>query len=304
MSQDGKRTGKKPRQYEIIVVSLGEIEKTRSYRVSRVTLALLGILTFLVCVGITLVVLIFTPVAMYVPIPNPLLEERYGRQIVETQERLNALAEEVLLLRDYNTQLRKALGEPRAGDSAGVAKLPPSLILDGSGARPRAETRAKPEKPAVTEQPAGPTVEESAGHVPWGMEGGENVQPRLLLSAPTDTYLSRGFDPDRGHYGMDFAGKRGTPIHAAADGVVVFSGWTYEDGNMLIIAHSGGVSTVYKHNQALLKNVHSTVKHGEAVALLGSSGKTSYGPHLHFEVWKDGIPQDPNDYLLRPLKAQ
>jgi len=103
---------------------------------------------------------------------------------------------------------------------------------------------------------------------------------------------------------MDFAGKRGTPIHAAGDGVVVFSGWTYEDGNMLIIAHSGGVSTAYKHNQALLKNVHSTVKHGEAVALLGSSGKTSYGPHLHCEVWKDGIPQYPNEYLLRPLKAQ
>jgi murein DD-endopeptidase MepM/ murein hydrolase activator NlpD len=304
MSQDGKRAGKRPRLYEIIVVSLGEIEKTRSYRVSRVTLALLGVLTFLLCVGLTLVVLIFTPVAMYVPIPNPLLEERYGRQIVETQERLNSLAEEVLILRDYNTQLRKAMGEPRTGDSAGVAKLPPSLILDGGGPRPRAETRAPVEKLPLAEQTAASMDEGSAGYTPSGMELGENVHPRLPLSAPTDGYVSQGFDPGRGHYGMDFAGKRGTPIHAAGDGVVVFSGWTYEDGNMLIIAHSGGISTVYKHNQALLKNVHSTVKHGEVVALLGSSGKTSYGPHLHFEVWKDGIPQDPNEYLLRPLKAQ
>jgi murein DD-endopeptidase MepM/ murein hydrolase activator NlpD len=101
---------------------------------------------------------------------------------------------------------------------------------------------------------------------------------------------------------MDFAGKQGTPVYAAADGHVILSGWTYDDGNMVILSHGGGYLTVYKHNRSLLIGEHSVVRRGEPIALLGTSGKTSLGPHLHFEVWKDGIPQNPADYLLTPPK--
>jgi murein DD-endopeptidase MepM/ murein hydrolase activator NlpD len=73
---------------------------------------------------------------------------------------------------------------------------------------------------------------------------------------------------------------------------------------MLIISHGGGYLTLYKHLQTLLKTGQATVKRGETIALLGSSGKTSLGPHLHFEVWKDGMPHDPNEYLLTPAKIQ
>jgi len=132
----------------------------------------------------------------------------------------------------------------------------------------------------------------------------EAASPQLPLLLPTDGYLSQGFDPAQGHYGMDFAGKRGTPVYAAGDGIVVFSGWTYEDGNMVILAHGGGYMTVYKHTQVVLKGGRGQVRRGEAIALLGTSGKTSLGPHLHFEVWKDGSPQDPNQYLLRPARTQ
>ena len=103
---------------------------------------------------------------------------------------------------------------------------------------------------------------------------------------------------------MDIAGQRGTPVQAPGDGVVLFAGWTYDDGNMLIIAHGGGYLTVFKHNQSLLKSALSGVKRGEPIALLGTSGRTSLGPHLHFEVWKNGLPQDPNEYLLVPAKTQ
>jgi len=73
---------------------------------------------------------------------------------------------------------------------------------------------------------------------------------------------------------------------------------------MLIIQHSGGYVTVYKHNQVLLRAVQSSVTRGESIALLGSSGKTSLGPHLHFEVWKDGIPQDPSQFMLTPVRGK
>ena len=116
-------------------------------------------------------------------------------------------------------------------------------------------------------------------------------------------FVTQGFDPSRNHFGIDIAAQRGTPVYAPGDGVVMFAGWTYEDGNMLIIAHGGGYATVYKHNQTLLKNTLNAVKRGEPIALLGSTGKTSAGHHLHFEVWRNGVPQDPNDFLLVPARA-
>ena len=61
--------------------------------------------------------------------------------------------------------------------------------------------------------------------------------------------------------------------------------------------------TVYKHNQALLTSAQAVVTRGEPIALLGTSGKSSLGPHLHFEVWKDGLPRDPNKFLLTPVKG-
>ena len=67
---------------------------------------------------------------------------------------------------------------------------------------------------------------------------------------------------------------------------------------MIILSHGSGYFTIYKHNQSLLKSASEFVKRGEPIALLGNSGNTSYGPHLHFELWKDGQPQNPDDYMI------
>jgi murein DD-endopeptidase MepM/ murein hydrolase activator NlpD len=140
------------------------------------------------------------------------------------------------------------------------------------------------------------------GVVASGVEQTRNLEQGdlLPLTMPADGYLTRGFDAQQEHYGIDIAGKPGTAIFAAADGSVMFAGWTYEDGFMMIIGHSQGYMTVYKHNQALLKSTAEKVRRGEPIALLGNTGTTSAGPHLHFELWKDGIVCDPDNYLLIP----
>ena len=125
-----------------------------------------------------------------------------------------------------------------------------------------------------------------------------SVAMNFPLMMPADGFVTRQFDQEEFHYGVDFAGKQGTPIMAAASGTVVFAGWTYDDGYMMIIAHGGGFVTVYKHNKALFKDSGMNVKRGETIALLGNTGRTSSGPHLHFEVWKDGNVLNPSNYLL------
>lgn len=130
------------------------------------------------------------------------------------------------------------------------------------------------------------------------MVAARTVEVDLPLTMPVIGYITQEFDPRQQHFGIDFAGKEGIPIYAAADGSVIFAGWTYDDGYMIMIEHGGGYRTTYKHNQALLKSIGEYVRRGETIALLGNSGKLSYGPHLHFEVWKDGIPKDPREFLL------
>lgn len=99
------------------------------------------------------------------------------------------------------------------------------------------------------------------------------------------------------HLGIDIAASRGSSVHAAADGVVIFANWTEDLGNLMILYHFNGFFTYYGHNQVLLKKENTFVKKGDTIALVGSSGRST-APHLHFEIWKDGVPVDPKQYLL------
>jgi len=115
---------------------------------------------------------------------------------------------------------------------------------------------------------------------------------------PADGFISRGFLSSKGHVGIDFVLKEGTEIFASANGYVIYSNFNIEDGNMIIIAHRDGYITIYKHCSMLLKKERDNVIQGELIALSGNTGKITTGPHLHFEIWKDGIPLDPSKILL------
>jgi len=89
------------------------------------------------------------------------------------------------------------------------------------------------------------------------------------------------------HSGIDLAAQQGTPVHATADGIISFSGWGKGSGNVVVIEHSRGFSTVYAHNTKNLSRVGQTVQRGDEIATTGSTGVTT-GPHVHYEIWKNG----------------
>lgn len=125
-----------------------------------------------------------------------------------------------------------------------------------------------------------------------------SLKETLYFEKPVSGFISRAFDPDRGHMGIDFVTKIGTPVYASASGYVIFSDYTENNGYTLIVGHSNDYITVYKHCSVLLKKERDTVLQGEIIALTGNSGETSTGPHLHFEIWKDGKPIDPEKVLI------
>ena len=132
-------------------------------------------------------------------------------------------------------------------------------------------------------------------------------QVELTGSPVAKGWMSSGFghrtDPFKGdkawHNGMDFAGKEGTEIAVIASGVVIWSGEREGFGLVVEISHGGGYVTRYAHNHSNLVEVGDVVKKGQVIATNGSSGRST-GPHLHFEVYKNGQAVDPATYINRP----
>ena len=120
----------------------------------------------------------------------------------------------------------------------------------------------------------------------------------LYFIQPIKGFISRDYKPDQGHKGLDFVAKKDTPVYASAGGYVVFANFTPQHGFIIIINHAHGYVSKYKHCGLLVKKEGETVKQGELIALSGNSGIDTSGPHLHFEIWKDGYTIDPRKVLL------
>ena len=124
-----------------------------------------------------------------------------------------------------------------------------------------------------------------------------NVPSLLPVSGVvTQNIIIDNEDDIRKHLGVDIAVPIGEPILASASGQIVFSGWTPELGNLVVIYHNNEYFTYYGHNELILVNSYGKVERGDVIATSGNSGISS-GPHLHFEIWKDGEPVDPLLYF-------
>jgi murein DD-endopeptidase MepM/ murein hydrolase activator NlpD len=119
----------------------------------------------------------------------------------------------------------------------------------------------------------------------------------LLFFPPLNGMITGKHDVSNGHFGVDIVGKLNSRISAALDGTVVFAGWTMDTGYVIYIQHEQNLITVYRHNAELLKIQGDKVRAGEAIAIMGNSGKETTGPHLHFEMWLKGVSVNPEDYI-------
>ena len=121
----------------------------------------------------------------------------------------------------------------------------------------------------------------------------------ITLYAPTTGILIREFDAASNHYGIDIQNKKNTIITSVAEGIVIYTGFDPMNGNTIVIQHPGNIISIYKHNEVLLKSVGAKVNMGEAIAKMGSSGQNgTQSAHLHFELWYNGFPVNPLDYIV------
>ena len=246
---------------------------------------------------ILLILIMLTPIKEFIP--------GYGTAQMRQSARLNslrvaALQDSLRAQEQYMTQLRQLmLGQIDSTLAAGTAAPDPTLNIE-----PFDQPTIGEPSPnwADHQQPAIPVERLDAGdRTPFRLVSvaGRRL-PSVLLPAlpPVDGFVTRNFDARTGHYAIDIAVDAGTVVRSIGDGYVILADWTHEGGFAVAVQHADGYISVYKHNQRLLKRVGDRVHARDAIAVSGNSGEISTGPHLHFELWHNGLAQDPSEYII------
>ncbi|MDD4225187.1 MAG: M23 family metallopeptidase [Mariniphaga sp.] len=120
---------------------------------------------------------------------------------------------------------------------------------------------------------------------------------QIHFFSPVKGLVTNKFNSVTDHFGVDLVSEPNAMISSIMDGAVIFSGWTIETGYVIYIQHELNLVSAYKHNSELLKSKGDRVKAGEAIAIIGNTGELTTGPHLHFELWHEGTPLDPEQYI-------
>lgn len=286
--------------HTVVVMDADEVGRTRRYQL-RPNRMLAAWGTSLVVVSLLAASLVaFTPLRTFIP--------GYGTKELKQQARLNALRvaalqDSVAVQQHYITRLqqlvtgqvdsvgqRAAMPDPPDPQSAQRETRPGRLASSDDEARNR---RRHQQQPALS----------VASFPASGRADGETPSYRLPslslpVQAPVNTgFPTRDFDADNAHFGIDIAVSEGTLVRAVGEGYVVLADWTQGAGYTIAVQHSDGYLSVYKHNKRLLKQTGDHVRAREALAVSGSSGEVTTGPHLHFELWQNGLAQDPRPYV-------
>ena len=275
----------------VLVMNDEGVDPARRHQIRPKDLGVLWVATIGVTMLLTASLVAFTPIRTLIP--------GYGTEEVQQSAQLSAMR--VAALQDSLTVQRRyidRLQQLMTGRVAPTADTPPETSAPDQPARRRPAPQQSRNLPEDHQQPAVAVTSFPAGSATGQPEAkGAEALPslRMPLTPPVETgFPTRGFDARDGHYAVDIAVEAGSYVYSVGDGYVVFADWTNDGGHTIAVQHADGYLSVYKHNQRVVKRVGDRVRQQETVAISGNSGEITTGPHLHFELWRHGLAQDPS----------
>lgn len=280
MTKENKK-GSKPRKYRISLVEQETQRMLWQRHFTRPLLWLSAISAVLIGAALVWCLIAFTPLRVTIP-GYP--DARTRNLAVQNALKIDSLENMITRWDLYAENLRRVVAgeEPLRIDSV----LRVRAALDSLPADDSALAR----QDSLLRQTASGSVLEKPRRLP--LEG-------LHFIAPLKGVVSRGYEPGTHPY-IDISAPEGSVVVSVLDGTVIYAGWNEEMGYTIGVQHPTGVVTFYKHNQKLLKSVGDKLTAGTSIALVGhsgSAGNTDAGDHLHFELWFDGEPVDPTQYI-------
>lgn len=270
-------------KYKLSFINEGTLEEVWSFRLSKlsafVTLALFA--CFLIAV--TALIIITTPIRNYLP---GYLDVEVRKEIVENALRADSLERMVAIHELYLSNVAGILSGTLPLDS--IRQIDSLATNDENYEIPRSPSEEAFVKEFAEEEKYNLTVLADPEKIPT--DG-------VFFYKPVNGTVSAHYEAAIRHYGVDLVAKERESVLATLDGTVVYAGFDSNQGNVIQLQHKNGFISVYKHNALLLKEVGDIVQAGEAIALVGNTGKLSTGPHLHFELWYKGNPVNPEEYI-------
>ena len=267
-------------KYRLVVMNDATFEEKASLRLSKlnVFIVLSSLLVFFTALVYSLIA--YTELKAYIPgymnrdQTQLLLELSYRidslEQVIDANERM--LDNEMNILRDTPDTTR----EQEGGDT-----IPGDVDLQPSNRELQMRENMKPGNDYTIDR------RQSNGNIVYAP-----------FFTPLNGLVSARFDPRIDHLATDIVSSDDQTVKSVLEGTVVLASWTPETGNVIAVQHGDNLLSIYKHNSVLLKKVGNFVDAGEAIAIVGNSGELSSGPHLHFELWHEGIALNAEDYLV------
>ena len=267
-------------KYRLVILKEDSYEEKFSYRLSGLNIFLLSSLSAGVIISLTTSLIAFTPLKEYIPGYDSTLLRANAAKNIEIVDSLTRVV--------YNNQ--------KFINSVGA-------VISGDIQKNDIETNLSSTINPSTKANIKITLEDSVLRKIVEKEDRFNaLEPAnkkvdFVLFSPVVGKISSNFDPGLRHYGIDIALPLKTPVKSIAAGSVVFSELTVQTGHVIIIKHLFGLVSVYKHNDSGLIRQGDLIESGQVIAFSGNSGEITTGPHLHFELWREGSPVDPTEYI-------
>ena len=270
-------------KYKLSFINENTLEEVWSFRLSLFSAFVTLTVYAISLITITALIIIMTPIRNYLP---GYLDVEVRKEIMENASRADSLERMIQIQDLYLRNVTQIMSGEIESDS--IRRIDSLAQTDVDYQIPRSEAEQAYVKDFEQDEKYNLTVlDVNASH-----------SNTFFFYKPVNGMVSSRYQADIRHFGIDIAAKPNESVLATLDGTVVYAGYDPNEGNVIQLQHKNGFISIYKHNETLLKEPGQSVVAGEAIALVGNSGVLSTGPHLHFELWLEGKPVNPEDYIV------
>ncbi|SNR56655.1 Peptidase family M23 [Lutibacter agarilyticus] len=286
MAKDSKEKGKIRQKlvnkYRMVIINENTFEERLTFRLTRLNVFIFGGIFSILLITGTIFLIAFTPLKEYIPGYSSTKLKKEATQLVYKVDSLQQV------LKVNNLYIDN------------VKELLTGKITEVQFDRDSILQSVQYDKDSVNLEPSEADLEfrlDIESEDRYSIFNEATKDAGIVFFAPVTGTLTDGYDPKTKHFAVDIAVEMNTPVKSVADGTIIFAAWTAQTGHVIIVEHTGGFISTYKHNTSLHKEQGDLVKSGEVIALAGDTGELSTGPHLHFELWNDGYPVNPINYI-------
>ncbi len=281
--QEKKKIYKKLKNhYRLVILNDDTFEERLSFRLTPMNVFTWGGLIFVILIVSTISLVAFTPLREYIPGYSDVTMKRNAAY---ASFKSDSLEMELMATEQYIANIQRILNGQPPIDTISTENEEENADFNDLS------VKRSPEDSVFREE-----IEQEEKYAINSQLRKENNSSSFFFK-PIEGIVSAEYDRNTKHYGIDVVAKENESIKAVLEGTVILAEWTSENGHIIQIQHRNNLISVYKHCSVLFKKVGQKVKAGEAIAIVGNSGTETTGPHLHFELWENGVPQNPQQFI-------